>query len=187
MFDMERKSDFGCSLDPADWRATRAQAHRMLDDILDYVEHIRERPVWQPIPDAVRARFPRTAAGSAEPIWPPSTTNSCASSCPTPPATCIPASWAGCMAAARWRGCWREMLAAGLNANLGGRDHVPIEVERQIVALDAPASSAFPETRQRALRHRHLDGQSASACWWRALRRSAPACGAHGLPRAGRG
>src|SRR3954451_10274947 len=26
-----------------------------------------------------------------------------------------------------------EMLAAGLNANLGGRDHVPIEVERQIV------------------------------------------------------
>jgi glutamate/tyrosine decarboxylase-like PLP-dependent enzyme len=26
-----------------------------------------------------------------------------------------------------------EMLAAGLNANLGGRDHAPIEVERQIV------------------------------------------------------
>jgi glutamate/tyrosine decarboxylase-like PLP-dependent enzyme len=26
-----------------------------------------------------------------------------------------------------------EMLAAGLNANLGGRDHMPIEVERQIV------------------------------------------------------
>ena len=38
-------------------------------------------------------------------------------------------------------GAWRrhavgmlaEMLAAGLNANLGGRDHIPIEVERQIV------------------------------------------------------
>ena len=26
-----------------------------------------------------------------------------------------------------------EMLAAGLNANLGGRDHIPIEVERQVV------------------------------------------------------
>lgn len=33
----------------------------MLDDILDYVERIRERPVWQPIPDDVRAYF-RTAA-----------------------------------------------------------------------------------------------------------------------------
>src|SRR5260370_6970718 len=30
-------------------------------------------------------------------------------------------------------GMLAEMLAAGLNANLGGRDHIPIEVERQIV------------------------------------------------------
>src|SRR5260221_3225842 len=29
-------------------------------------------------------------------------------------------------------GMLAEMLAAGLNANLGGRDHIPIEVERQI-------------------------------------------------------
>ena len=29
----------------------------MLDDMLDYLEHIRERPVWQPMPDEVRARF----------------------------------------------------------------------------------------------------------------------------------
>src|ERR1700688_1228402 len=45
------------SLDPSDWKSLRAQGHRMLDDILDYVEHIRERPVWQPIPDGVRAHF----------------------------------------------------------------------------------------------------------------------------------
>jgi aromatic-L-amino-acid decarboxylase len=31
-------------------------------------------------------------------------------------------------------GMLAEMLSAGLNANLGGRDHIPIEVERQIVA-----------------------------------------------------
>src|SRR6202000_1301669 len=30
-------------------------------------------------------------------------------------------------------GMLAEMLAAGLNANLGGRDHIPVEVERQIV------------------------------------------------------
>lgn len=44
-------------LDPMDWPSFRAQGHRMLDDILDYLEHIRERAVWQPIPDAVRGRF----------------------------------------------------------------------------------------------------------------------------------
>ena len=37
------------------------------------------------------------------------------------------------MAAAPPVGMLAEMLAAGLNANLGGRDHMPIEVERQIV------------------------------------------------------
>src|SRR5437879_8436670 len=31
-------------------------------------------------------------------------------------------------------GMLAEMLAAGLNANLGGRDHMPIEVERQVLA-----------------------------------------------------
>ncbi len=30
-------------------------------------------------------------------------------------------------------GMLAELLAAGLNANLGGRDHIPIDVERQIV------------------------------------------------------
>ena len=45
------------TLDPVDWPSARAQGHRMLDDILDYIETIRERPVWQPIPDAERARF----------------------------------------------------------------------------------------------------------------------------------
>src|SRR5665811_2522911 len=47
----------GGNLDPADWPSARAQGHRMLDDILDYIENIRERPVWQPIPDSVRERF----------------------------------------------------------------------------------------------------------------------------------
>ena len=37
--------------------------------------------------------------------------------------------------------CWRP----GLNANLGGRDHMPVEVERQIVSW-AREMFAFPET-----------------------------------------
>ena len=40
-------------------------------------------------------------------------------------------------------GMLAEMLAAGLNANLGGRDHMPIEVERQIVDW-MRSCSAFP-------------------------------------------
>jgi aromatic-L-amino-acid/L-tryptophan decarboxylase len=29
----------------------------MLDDILTYLENIRERPVWQPIPQEIREHF----------------------------------------------------------------------------------------------------------------------------------
>jgi aromatic-L-amino-acid/L-tryptophan decarboxylase len=42
-------------------------------------------------------------------------------------------------------GALAEMLAAGLNANLGGRDHMPIEVERQ-VAHWVRDLFGFPET-----------------------------------------
>jgi hypothetical protein len=45
------------TLDPWDWESFRSQAHRMLDDMLDYTKNIRQRPVWQPIPEQVRKRF----------------------------------------------------------------------------------------------------------------------------------
>ena len=119
------------TLDPDHWDDVRAQAHRMLDDMLDYLEHIRDRPVWQPIPDAVRARFrdelPRgpeslTAVYDefTRSILPYSTGNT------------HPGFMGWVHGGGTAIGMLAEMLAAGLNANLGGRDHMPIEVERQV-------------------------------------------------------
>jgi aromatic-L-amino-acid/L-tryptophan decarboxylase len=45
------------TLDPKDWESMRALGHRMLDDALDYVEKLRERPVWQHAPPEVKAHF----------------------------------------------------------------------------------------------------------------------------------
>ena len=122
----------GGHLDPADWPSARAQGHRMLDDILDYIENIRERPVWQPIPESVRGRF--RAGIPAEPtdlaavhdefmrhILPYATGNT------------HPGFMGWVHGGGNLPGMLAEMLAAGLNANLGGRDHMPIEVERQIM------------------------------------------------------
>jgi len=124
--------DAGATLDPSDWPSFRAQGHRMLDDILDYIQHIRERPVWQPIPDEVRARFhgdlPIAPAALAtvhqefmRHILPYATGN------------VHPGFMGWVHGGGTPAGMLAEMLAAGLNANLGGRDHIPIEVERQIV------------------------------------------------------
>jgi glutamate/tyrosine decarboxylase-like PLP-dependent enzyme len=131
------------TLDPEDWAATRAQAHRMLDDILSYVENIRERPVWQPIPDAVRSRFREPLPQNSEPledihrefmtaILPYATGN------------VHPGFMGWVHGGGTVPGLLAEMLAAGLNANLGGRDHIPIEVERQ-VAQWAREMFGFPD------------------------------------------
>ena len=62
------------TLDPADWQAMRALAHRAVDDGFDWLSSVRERPVWRPTPDAIVANFhqplPRTPQGAerAE-IW----------------------------------------------------------------------------------------------------------------------
>ncbi len=119
------------TLDPADWNDIRAQGHRMLDDMLDYLEHIRDRPTWRPMPDNVRAHFHAALPQAPEPlaaiyeefaqfILPYATGNT------------HPGFMGWVHGGGTAVGMLAEMLAAGLNANLGGRDHAPIEVERQI-------------------------------------------------------
>ncbi len=45
------------TLDPEDWAAMRALGHRIVDDTMDYMETLRDRPVWQHAPPEVKARF----------------------------------------------------------------------------------------------------------------------------------
>ena len=130
----------------------------MLDDMLDYAANIRDRPVWRPIPDEVRARFhaglPRQPSDLGEVyreftdfIVPYATGN------------VHPGFMGWVHGGGTAVGMLAEMLAAGLNANLGGRDHIPIEVERQIVEWTR-ADVRLPERGERDFRHRHVDGES---------------------------
>ncbi|MFZ6772049.1 pyridoxal phosphate-dependent decarboxylase family protein [Undibacterium sp. SXout7W] len=120
------------TLDPDDWPAFRQQSHRMLDDMLDYIEHIRERPVWQAAPDEIRTHFHaplpqkegNLAAAHAQfmhDILPYAVGNA------------HPGFMGWVHGGGTPVGMAAEILAAGLNANLGGRNQMPVEVERQIV------------------------------------------------------
>jgi len=119
-------------LDPADWTELRAQGHRMLDDMFDYLEHLRERPVWQPIPDAVRGAFRQEIPAAPADIAAVHR-EFMAHVLPFATGNAHPGFMGWVHGGGTAVGMLAEMLAAGLNANLGGRDHAPIEVERQIV------------------------------------------------------
>jgi aromatic-L-amino-acid decarboxylase len=134
----------GATLDPADWPSLRAQGHQMLDDIIDYLERIRERPVWQPIPDAVRARFHAPVPAAPTELaavhdefmrW----------ILPYAAGNAHPGFMGWVHGGGNPAGMLAEMLAAGLNANLGGRDQIPLDVERQIVQW-VRGLFGFPET-----------------------------------------
>ncbi len=120
------------TLDPADWGELRRQGHRMLDDMFDYLEHVRERPVWQPIPAAVREVF-------AQPL--PQQPSSLEAShavfmrdiLPYAVGNAHPGFMGWVHGGGTAVGMLAEMLSAGLNANLGGRDQIPVEVERQVM------------------------------------------------------
>ncbi|MGI9332202.1 MAG: pyridoxal phosphate-dependent decarboxylase family protein [Gammaproteobacteria bacterium] len=45
------------SLDPKDWTLMRALGHRMVDDMMDYIAGVSERPVWRCPPDEARDAF----------------------------------------------------------------------------------------------------------------------------------
>jgi glutamate/tyrosine decarboxylase-like PLP-dependent enzyme len=119
------------TLDPQDWQSLRQQGHRMLDDMFDYIENIRERPVWQPIPAAVRQSFREPLPKAPIPLA-QAHAKFMMQVLPFAGGNAHPRFMGWVQGGGTPIGMLAEMLAAGLNANLGGRDQMPLEVERQI-------------------------------------------------------
>jgi aromatic-L-amino-acid decarboxylase len=120
------------SLDPQDWTTLRQQGHRMLDDMLDYMEGLRERPVWQPIAPELRQAFREPLPHTPTPLEQVHA-RFMTQVLPFAAANSHPRFMGWVQGGGTPVGMLAEMLAAGLNANLGGRDQMALEVERQIL------------------------------------------------------
>jgi aromatic-L-amino-acid decarboxylase len=120
------------TLDPADWSELRALGHRMLDDMFTYLETVRERSVWQPLPDDVQGAFHAplpTGEQPAEEVYEEFRNNIL----PYPLGNLHPRFWAWVMGNSTPVGMLAEMLASGMNPNVGGGDHVANRVEMQVI------------------------------------------------------
>ncbi len=55
------------SLDPQDWEELRALGHRAVDDAVDHMASLRERPAWEHAPARVKAHFAGPAPAGPQP------------------------------------------------------------------------------------------------------------------------
>jgi hypothetical protein len=119
------------TLDPEDWHDIRALGHRILDDMFDHLEHIRSRPVWQEMPQAarepLREPMPRGPGNLADAY---ATLQQ--SVIPYTVGNPHPGFMGWVHGAGTPVGMIAEMIAGGLNANVGGRNQAPVEVEKQV-------------------------------------------------------
>lgn len=120
------------SLDPEEPSAFRALAHDMLEAVLDSIDTHRNRPVWTPVPAEARAMLQGPA-----PVEPDGAGQVCAdivrSILPYPTGNTHPRFFGWVHGSGTPIGVVADMVAAAMNANLGGREHAAIHVERQVI------------------------------------------------------
>lgn len=129
---MDPRDPIGETLDPSDWEEYRRLGHRMVDEMLDWLRTVRDRPVWQGIPAEVAASF-------REPL-PASPTPAAAvyeefrqRVLPYPTGNVHPRFWGWVMGTGTPGAMLAEMLASGMNLNQGGGAQAGALVERQVV------------------------------------------------------
>lgn len=132
-------------LDPKNWDELRTLGHRMLDDMLDGIQSVADGPVWQPMPQTVRQGFAQQPLPKTAQALPALYEQFTKNVQPYAVGNRHPRFMGWVHGGGTAQGMLAELLAAGLNANLGGRDHAPVEVERMVIRWTA-TMLGFPET-----------------------------------------
>jgi len=121
------------TLDPADWEEFRRFAHGVIDDTLGWLATLRERAVWQEMPETVRASFdealPVEGAG-AERAY----AEFVERVRPYPNGNLHPRFWGWVQGTGTPLAMIADMLASALNPHMAGFNQAPALVEKQVLA-----------------------------------------------------
>jgi aromatic-L-amino-acid/L-tryptophan decarboxylase len=134
------------TLDPQDWSGLRALGHQMVDEMLAYLEDIREQPSWQPMPEEVKASFAQPVPlepQGAETAYRDFKRNVL----PYPLGNIHPRFWAWVCGSGTPGAMLADMLASAMNSNVHGGDHAAVYVEQQVLtwlkqAIGYPADAS---------------------------------------------
>ncbi|MBN9382924.1 MAG: amino acid decarboxylase [Chitinophagaceae bacterium] len=120
------------SLDPADWGEIRRLGHRMVDDMMDYLSTVRDRPAWVKMTETAAERLaqplpqgPQDAADVYEDFL--------HSVLPYNKGNVHPRFWSWVEGGGTPFGMLADMLASGMNANVAIGDHAAMYVDLQVL------------------------------------------------------
>jgi len=121
------------TLDPTDWEDLRKIGHNMIDDMLDYLRDVRERPAWQsPSAEARSARsscVPRKGRELGEVYDEFKRTI-----LPYPTGNIHPRFWGWVMGNGTPVGMLAELLGGAMNCHVSGYDQSAALVENQLIS-----------------------------------------------------
>jgi aromatic-L-amino-acid/L-tryptophan decarboxylase len=143
---MNEQSNTFETLDPQDWEQSKALMHQMVDDAFDYTKNVRDRKIWQEIPEHVLNTFktplpkqPSNAKAVYKELQ--------ETVLPYPMGNIHPRFWAWYMGSGTISGVMGDFWASILNPNLGGGNHAAHKVEEQVISwikeiIDFPKSAS---------------------------------------------
>lgn len=120
------------TLDPADWNALKTLGHKMIDDMFDYLQQVRQRPVWKPIPADTKQYLKHTLPyhpQPAEKIYAEFKEHIL----PYAKGNIHPRFWSWVEGGGTPLGMLADMLAAAMNSNNAIGDHASMYVENQVI------------------------------------------------------
>ncbi len=118
--------------DLEDWDALRSLGHRMVDDIIDDLRTVRDRPVWQSVPPHVRNHL--SAPLPLEPIGPEAAYEDFRQYVnPYPRGNAHPRFWGWVNGSGLPLGIFADLLAGAMNPSVGAFENAATLVEEQVL------------------------------------------------------
>jgi glutamate/tyrosine decarboxylase-like PLP-dependent enzyme len=132
------------TLDPEHWQEIRDLGHKMVDDMMDYLRDVRQRPVWQRPPGSAKEALQQPVPllpSSQEQVY----TEFVENVLPYNTNNIHPRFWSWVQGGGTAFGMLADMLASGMNSNVSIGDHMPMYVDQQVIEWSKQLIG-FPET-----------------------------------------
>lgn len=121
------------SLDPTNWASARCVAHQVLDSSIDYLEYVRDRPVWRPVPLDIHAAIEKEPLPEQGQSLEDVCRDSLTYVMPYGLGNTHPRFWGWTTGEGTFGGILADMIATTMNVNNVGGAHSAVLIERAVI------------------------------------------------------